>query len=240
MTINRALFSILLIGLFNACGPSEDITLNIIKQEDTGLYVAGEIREAGQSECSDFRINFDGETDLLDKTFWHGTVSAGELSATYILGNYATETTGTKPLFGLQFWSDNLPANRPWTDDELANFFAPGTTFSFGRGPGHVEVLLKLPVGGGPYDFEASRPSYLADPQGTLTITELEDYDYPTFSTISERSYGKLVRCTFSGQLGRYNLEADQADGNPSVFLTDEIVELRNCELLFYVEYEEI
>lgn len=236
--MNRILI-IIFTCIFFACTPSEDIVPTVITINPE-MYVSGEIKEEGQSDFKDFRINFNSDENLdLGKTFWHSTVSEGELSSTLILGNYPTDLWGGRKLFGLQFWSDNLPNDRAWTSEELEDFFNPGNTFNFGQGPGYVEVFLKMPIGG-PYDFNASRPSYLENAQGSLTITNLENYDYPVFRTQADRSYGKLVYATFSGQLGRYDLAADQADGNPNLFLTDEVVELKDCELVFYVEYEQI
>jgi hypothetical protein len=101
-----------------------------------------------------------------------------------------------------------------------------------------VDLLLHLPIGG-PYDGRPSRPSYLANPEGALIITAIEDYNYPSRTLNGLRSYGKLIRCTFAGQLGRYDSLADQADGDPNFFQPDEVVELQNGEAVFYVEYEE-
>ena len=219
-----------------SCEKNNDFNPTIIN-EKTNVFASGELREAGQNSFAPFRIEIGKTNEELEYIFWHGDFSEGELGGTLIAGAYPTELWNTTPLFGLQFWSDVLPGNRNWTSAELDTFFAPGTTFAFGQGPGKVELFLHLPIGG-PYDGKPSRPSFLASPQGSLTITAIEDYDFFINPYSNGHSYGKLIRCTFAGQLGRYNSLADQADGNPNFFQTDEVVELQNGEAVFYVEYE--
>ena len=236
MPFNPYLFSVLFLTLLTSCQTSDDF-ISVLEKIDTGIYAAGVIREEGQSEFSNFRIDVGDVAGSLSYIFWLGDISQGTLGTTYILGAYPSELINSRPLFGLQFWSESLPDDRSWTKLELENFFSPGNSFSFGRGFGKVELLLQIPLEG-PYFNKASRPSYLENPQGTLTIIELTDYDYETYYPVNGHSYGKLVRCTFSGQLGKYDHLADQADGDPDVFITDEVVELRNGEALFYVEYD--
>lgn len=233
MYLYRFSFLAFVTSLFISCQSTEEV-IPVITSEDSGLYASGSFLEAGQSEPTSFHIDMSGDAGDFSQTFWHGNVTSSELGATYILSAFPSERVTFTPRFGLQFWSSNLPADRAWTADELNDFFAPGTTFNFGRGIGKVEVSLLLPIGG-PYDLRASRPSYLANPQGTLTVTAIEDYDYPTYR-FGRHSYGKLIRCTFSGELGRYDYEADVADGMIKFFQTDEVVEILEGEVLFYVE----
>lgn len=237
--MNRIYLLILIVGLGMGCQRSEEVSFTI-STEGLDIYVAGELKEPDQAEFTDFRIDFISENDVLGQTFWGSSISTGELGSTIILGNYASEAIPSRPIFGLQFWSDTLEDKEYWTSEELEDFFAPGKSFNFGQGVNHVELKILFPIGSENFDAKASRPSYLMSPQGSLTITSLEDFNYPILRNNLDRSYGKLVKCTFSGQLGRYNLEADQADGDPSFFVTDEIIELRNCEALFYVEYARI
>ena len=236
MSSFRYLILTIIIFSLVSCRPSDDVK-PILTSESTGLFAAGEIREEGQEDFSEFRIDHSNDSGRFTQTFWHGNVAASEFGTTFILNSFPSEEVTFTPLFGLRFWSDDLPNDRTWTALELEDFFAPGKTFDFGEGLGKVDVLLQLPLDTQD-DFRASRSSYLPSPQGTLTVTEINDYDYPSYRFSSRQSYGKLIRCTFSGELGRYDREADQADGMINFFLTNEVVELRNGEVLFYVEYE--
>lgn len=202
----------------------------------TEAFARGELREPGQPNFEPFRVDIGPAGDTLDYIFWQSDVSLGELGPTLLTGAYATDLITSRPIVGFQFWSDELPDDRLWTGPELEEFFAPGTTFDFGEGPGRVDVAVLLPLSATflDYDFLPSKPSYLADPQGTLTITGIEDIAYDPYLVVDDSRQGKLISCTFSGELGRYDGLADQADGYPG-FDTDEVVEVRNGEAVFFV-----
>jgi hypothetical protein len=223
-----------------SCQHELEVQPEISATDETG-YVRGAIQEEGDQGFTDFEITIGrkGMDGLFDAPFWQGNVSQGELGPTLIVGAYnAFYTISSEPFFGLQFWSASLPANREWNSEELDAFFSPGTTFEFGQGAGKVDLMLSLPIGN-PTDINASRSSFLAEAEGSLSITKIEDFDYPVYSRTSERRYGKLVHCTFSGKIGKYDSLADQADGDPSFFQTDEEVEILNGEAVFYVNYDE-
>jgi len=230
----------LLISLCYSCQTESDIEPNLLINNQTG-FVKGEIREPEQSSFTPFEIKigrYENE-DGYDAQFWQSDVSQGESGPTLIVGTYnAFYALSTVPVFGLQFWAEELPATRVWNAEELETFFAPGTNFEFGEGFGKVDLMMNLPIDN-PAGVKASRSTFLATPQGHLTITAIEDLDYPVYGRTSERRYGKLVHCTFSGQIGRYDSLADQADGDPSFFQTDEVVEIENGEAVFYVNYDE-
>jgi hypothetical protein len=223
--------------LFVAC-QSEEIAP--VERETITEYgfAFGELPEPEQSQFTAFDIPFGKVDGDFGYVFWQGNALQGELGPTLIIGAYPTNLWSTRPLIGFQFWSDDPAGILTWTDEGMETFFAPGTTFEFGEGPGKVDLMLRLPIGG-PYAPEVSKPSHLAAPQGQLTVQEIRDYDYPVLGRNSERIYGKWIRCTFSGQIGRYDSLADQMDGDPNFFQTDEVVELMNGEVEFFVRYAE-
>lgn len=230
----RFILFLFFISSFMACESSEEIEPAIIIAENIGLFASGEIREKDQVEFTPFLIDMKGDGNEFTQLIWYTSVALTEFGATSFISAFPSERDADTPRFGLQFWPPEL-SDQLWTAASLEDFFVPGSTFSFGRGVGKVDVFLQFPIGG-PYDVEASRSSYLAAPQGSLTILSIEDYDYPTDPFSGDREYGKLVRCTFSGQLGRYDYEADMADGKNDFFETDEVVELENGEVLFYAK----
>lgn len=172
--------------------------------------------------------------------FTGADASVGELGNTLIIAGAQFNIIGE--LYRLQFWAPDFPVDRLWNPSEIEQFFALGRTFTFGSGVGKVDIGIALPRRE-PFDVELSRPTYLAAPEGELIVENIEDYDYPVYSIffqLNQRSYGKLVECSFSGQIGRYDGLADQADGDPSFYQTDEVVELSNGKVIFYLEYERI
>ncbi len=221
---------------FTACQKSEEYVPQITKVEPQ-VVMRGEIKEPGQSDFVSFELVTGAQNNDLAFWFWQGNVSNSELGGdTYIGGTYGIGHS--RPFWGVQFWTAVSSGDNRWSEAQIESFFQPGKHFPFGKGNGKVDLLLRLPFGG-PYDPETSRPSHLANPEGMLTVIAIEPFDYPLNTNGNKHSYGKLVHCTFSGQLGRYDSLADQADGDPSFFQTDEVVELRNGELVFYISYKE-
>ena len=220
-----------------ACEKQEAVIPEVINI-GPDLFATGELRDAGEDNFTPFYIGI-GDTDTeLEHIFWQSYYSEGELGQTLIMGAYPLGQISTIPLFGLQFWSDQFPSDQDWTAEEMSDFFAPGNIFEFGHGPGKVELSLSLPIGGPYVSWGASKSSYLIDPVGSLTITSIEDFSYPIATLSSESRYGKIVRATFSGLIGRYDREADWSDGT-NTFITDEVVELQDGEVVFYVNYEQ-
>jgi hypothetical protein len=228
-----------LISMLNvACEKEDKFVPEVQFSIESDLFASGELRETGEDDFAPFYIGIGDTNTEIGHIFWQSGFSEGQLGSTLIIGVYPTELITTTPLFGLQFWSDQFPTDQDWTAGEMSDFFAPGTTFEFGQGPDKVELSLLLPIGG-PYAPGPSRSSYLVDPVGSLTVTSIEDFNYPIATRPGESRYGMIIRATFSGQIGRYDSLADQADGNPNVFITDEVVELQNGEVAFYVNYEQ-
>ena len=230
------LHCLFLLLLCSACHPTDELEL-LVEQDLTPLFVSGQIKGPDEAAFSDFRIDFSTIDALTQTSSWHGNVSEGELGSTYLFRHFDTSLPFISSDFGLQFWSATLPSDRDWTPEELDAFFSIGTQFDFGQGPGKVEISLHLPLGG-PYQRELSRPSFLADPQGSLEIVSVSDYEYQLLlGGAVPRSFGKLIQARFSGQIGLYDQEADYWDGDTNFFQPDEVVELRDCELVFYLEY---
>ncbi len=201
------------------------------------VFIRGEIREPEQSDFVPFDITVGKKDEPLRFLFWGGYVSESELGGeVYIGGAYSSNVTG-RPYWGLQLWQDVPSEKGVWTQEQIESIFEPGTVFPFGKGAGKVDLLLRVPLDSVYNSNNCSRPSYLADPEGALEVIGLEPLDYELFTIGNNHSYGMLVHCVFSGQLGRHDYIADGADGNPNFYQTDDVVELRNGELTFYIEY---
>lgn len=230
------LIATLFFVLSMACSKAE------LAEEVTGvrveLFAQGELKEPGQDDFQPFRVEVGRTPDSLQYIFWQSGVSLGALSLpTLITGAYLDQRPSKWPLVGFQFWSEELPADRLWTGSELETFFAPGTTFAFGEGPGRVDLAVLLPLSptDDGYDWQPSKSSFLDAPEGTMTITSVEDFEYYMLEDSSILRQGKLLHCTFGGEIGRYDLEADLDDGI-SGFSTDEVVEVRDGEAVFFLK----
>lgn len=233
-TINGFIFSLLF--FVTACEQGE-LPQPHISEEKIDIGITGEIREPEQSTFSPFSVSLGWFNESEGFVFWQGDISEGELGTTLIMGAYGD--LSLRPMFGFQFWSADLPSDRDWTKEEVEILFAPGTSFPFGEGPGKVDFSLRLPIGGPFAELEPSKSSFLAAPEGTLIVIDTEDYNFTDHSGIPVINVkGKLIRCTIEGQVGRYDKFDDQADGMPW-FETNEVVEIANGEVVFYVEYLE-
>ena len=202
------------------------------------------------------QVKYTDSTEIKTITFTGGRRRSTELPTTYVFTGAKTlvDDLGSKlvisgtqvniiqELYRLQFWGNDLPVDRLLTVSEIEEFFVPGRSFAFGSGEDKVDLGILLPLRE-LYDNRLSRPVFLANPSGELSVESIEDYDYPIYNYTSqpnEHSYGKLITCSFNGQIGRYDGLADQADGDPSFYQTDEVVELIDGKVTFYLEYERI
>lgn len=230
----RCFCFVVLLGGLSACQPQENV-LSVVKVEDLGLFASGEIGAAGQANFSPFRIEMEENEENYTQLFWDSRPAQSIYDATYYVSLFPSDRKTSSWRFALQFFSDDLRlGNFTWSAADLEAFFPPGKTFGFGFGNNKVNVSLLLPHGGPTYDLRASRSTFLNEPEGELTIMSIEDFSYPLSST--DERHGKLIRCTFSGQIGRYDAAADPTNGT-GYFQTDEVMEIRNGEVLFWAAY---
>ena len=215
-----------------------------IRQTRTGpsFYVTGEIRDIGHVDFQPFHIELGEEIMIFDSTsqeesgytiFWENLIEETPQGFSILTGAYGNEMVG-EFLFALQFWPEALTTYRRPTEAEVEAFFQPGRSFPFG---GEVDVYLRLPIEN-PLMVWASRASYLYTPSGRLTIEEMEDLEYQLTGWPRKLVRGKRIRCTFEGDLGRYDVQQDLNDGVPGFAGTDVAVPIRNGEAVFFVEYQ--
>jgi hypothetical protein len=174
--------------------------------------------------------------------FLGSTLSSGNNGPTLLVGAYNANINAPvriEPRIELQFWPDNVGEDQVWQADEVRAFFAAGNQYELG---GEVSTnfhfSLLLPLNGNTPDIETSQSRFLDSPNGLLTITATEDYNFTDIGAEMVPRMGLLVRCTFNADVGRYDVEADQADGMPS-FSTDEVVEFTAGEAVIFVPFEE-
>lgn len=132
--------------------------------------------------------------------------------------------------FGLEFWA--TPGEEAlWSEAHLKKMFEPGSTFSFGEGPGKVDLSFahRDPDF---FEDERSKASFLKQPDGQLSVTQTEDYSYT--SPGQETVRGMLVHCTFEGSIGQYDrFEGAWLDD----FTTNTALEIREGKATFFVAY---
>jgi hypothetical protein len=206
------------------------------------LQIKGAYKGPDETEFVDFLINIGTpDTTLFEEYFyWNADVSEGELGPTLIVGAYSSKSTfDPVSYFGLQFWSDQLPADRQWNKEELEAFFAPGNTFQLGQGSGLVDVSFRYP---GVDDFGllddiSSKSSFLANPVGQLVVTKIEEFQFEGIRLTQTRGSvydGFLVSCMVNAEVG---LNRDKANWRYDAedLTTDDVIELREVELTFFV-----
>ncbi|WP_367388074.1 hypothetical protein [Lewinella sp. LCG006] len=210
--------------------------------DTTPLQIKGAYQGPDEADFVDFEINI-GKLDVNHQyLYWGADVSEGELGPTLIAGVYTSANTwyGSVRYFGLQFWSDQLPANRRWTSAELEQFFAPSNVFELGQGPGLVDIAYRYPgvENTGTLDDISSKSSFLESPAGQLVITKVEEYQFTgiRLAQNSPPTYdGKLVSCLINAEVGLNRNTPTQ--GNTVSLVTDEVLTLRNVEVTFFVSY---
>lgn len=241
ITSNRLLYLSFLLLLLTACEPE----IAAPSEVERSSPVTSLVTDIKYTDTVELRtISFEtGERPIgedRNHLFTGANYLIGELGATLIIAG-GQSLYYLKNQYVLQFWSDLLPGNQAWTAAELVDYFEPGKVFPFGEGVGKVDVGVHLPRRV-PGDLKLSKASYLENPSGELIVETIEDYEYFLYGLYPStlKSYGKLISCSFSGTVGRYDNIADEADGNNDYFETDEVVELLNGKVTFYVEYERI
>lgn len=138
---------------------------------------------------------------------------------------------GTIYRFGLEFWAAPGEEEALWSEAHLKRMFDPGSVFSFGEGPGKVDLSFAHRDPGF-FEDERSRASFLKQPGGQLSITQTEDYSYTPPGR--ETASGMLVHCTFEGSIGQY----DQFEGAwLDDFTTNTALEIREGKATFFVAY---
>lgn len=187
-----------------------------------------------------FNVGQQPTADRIAYLFTSVNISTRELGNTLTVEGRHTDLI-PRERYLVQFWANDFPEDRQWTADEIASFFYPDKSFAFGQGEGMVDIMFLLPSRN-VVDNSLSRSSYLENPQGTLVVESVEDFNYTLYGLYPGpyESYGKLITCSFNGQVGRYDGLADQADGDPDFYQTDEVVELIDGKVTFYLEYERI
>lgn len=177
-----------------------------------------------------------------DRYFLGSNLFAENGRPTLLVGAYNANINASvriRPRIELQFWPDNVGDDKVWQAEEVRDFFSVGNQYVLGGEGGayfHFSILLSLNEN--PPDIETSQSRFLANPDGLLTITAVEEYSFTDIGAEMVPRAGLLVRCTFEAEVGRYDVEADQADGMPG-FRTDEVVEFREGEAAIFVPYEQ-
>jgi hypothetical protein len=234
----------LIVLFFSLSSCNQDNYLDIETNYDTEpLQIKGAYQGPDEAAFVDFQINIGTPDDSIFEQYfyWNADVSEGELGATLIVGAYTSLSTfDPVSYFGLQFWSDQLPANRRWTSAELDQFFAPGNVFALGQGPGLVDVSFRYPGVDdfGSLDEISSKSSFLENPTGQLVVTKVEEYQF-TGTRLSENrgtTYdGKLVSCLVNAEVGLNRSTPNWR--HTGSLATDEVVTLREVEVTFFVSY---
>lgn len=242
MTFYQYLYLLLFESIIQACEPANPLAIST-DFDTVPLQIKGAYQGPDEADFVDFTIYIGAPLDdeFGSYYYWNADVSESELGATLITGVYTSKITfDPVSYFGLQFWSDQLPADRQWNSEELEQFFMPGTVFELGRGPGLVDVSFRYPEVDdfGSLDDMASKSSFLAQPEGQLVVTDIEEYQFEGIRPSGNREIignGKLISCIVNAELG---LNRDSLTfRNATPFLTDEVLELREVEVTFYVAY---
>jgi hypothetical protein len=227
---------------FTSC--DQDNYLDIETNYDTEtLQIRGAYQGPDEADFVDFQITIGTpDNSIFDQYYyWNADVSAGELAPTLIVGAYTSLSTfDPVSYFGLQFWSDQLPATRQWTGEELERFFAPGTVFELGQGPGLVDVSFRYPgvEDFGSLDEISSKSSFLANPVGQVVVTKIEEYQFTGIRLPQNGNAiydGKLVSCLVNAEVG-LNRSTPNWRATSSL-ATDEVITLLEVELTFFVSY---
>ncbi|MEM1215725.1 MAG: hypothetical protein AAGJ82_08585 [Bacteroidota bacterium] len=237
-------FYAIVLFVLSACEQAE-LSPVPLTEERVDIFLTEKLRSPGENDFTDFLIELDeaGEDGYL---FWQGGVTQRPFNrepfdtfyTTLIMGAHLSGDGDQFELYGFQFWPTAATPDEVMSKASVEGFFAPGNRFSFGEGEGKVDVSLRLPIGGPYGELRPSKSSYLAAPEGELTITAMEDYTFTEKIGVTARTVtGKLVHYTLAGQLGYYDLSADTADGMPW-FETNEIVEITAAEGVFFVAFE--
>lgn len=211
--------------------------------DTTPLQIKGAYQGPDEADFVDFQIDIGTPDDsILEQYFyWNADVSEGQLGPTLIVGAYTSlPTFDPVSYFGMQFWSDQLPADRQWTREELEQFFAPGNVFELGQGPGLVDVSFRYPGVDdfGSLDEISSKSSFLENPAGQLVVTKVEEYHFTgprlpqNFGTIYD---GKLISCLVNAEVGLNRSTPNWR--NTGSLATDEVLALREVEVTFFVSY---
>lgn len=191
--------------LLSNCQKQDEFT-PLFSSLNSDIYVEVKVQENSSNEAEVVRYTVEKTTSTNGYRNWSSNVYTDDYGNTLIGGFYDDRSYHEIPAteFGVQFWSDEYPADtRYWSKEQLEELFAPGTTFEFGKGPDKVGMYLRLPSKT-PYEFIQANSFSLASPEGSLTINAIEDYQHATYyhGNSSGYVYGKLIHCTFSGQLG--------------------------------------
>jgi hypothetical protein len=242
MTTYQYLYLLLFLFIIQACEPANPLAIST-DFDTVPLQIKGAYQGPDEADFVDFTIYIGApqEDEFGSYYYWNADVSESELGATLIAGAYTSKFTfDPVTYFGLQFWSDQLPADRQWTSEELEQFFTPGTVFELGQGSGLVDVSFRYPEVDdfGSLDDIPSKSSFLAHPEGQLLVTDIQEYQFEGIRPSGNREVigdGKLISCIVNAEVG---LNRDTPIfRNTDTFLTDEVLELREVEVTFYVAY---
>lgn len=182
-----------------------------------------------------------GEEVALDaasssRVTWESEIRDSEEGPSLFTGAMSRES-GADPLFGLQFWPEDLAAGEGLSQAAIDTYFVPGRVFEAGRGAGKVELYVRLPRETGVME-NASRASYMLpyELNGDLEITGAEPYEYEVAP--GRFIAGRRVTCWFSLFLvGHYDIRTAMDNGAPGLNWEDLNVKVRNGEAAFFVAY---
>jgi len=247
-TYFRILFLLSASSLFWNC---EKKTIFVTEQSAEPItYVSGEVKDVDTTGYKSFYFQSGDQYEYspytgIDRPIiaWLSLPLPDPFGSSIVTGAHYINFASSDPIFGLQFWPQSLEGDRQPTHQELESLFEEGKTFPFGKGQGKVDIWLMLPLAK-PTTFPpvASRAYYLDEPTGDLTIEAIEDYQFESSdNSVGRIVTGKLVRCTFEGEIGRYDrdqhIEQGLEGGNTVPFNTEVSVPVRG-EARFFVEYE--
>lgn len=203
------------------------------------LRTVFELRDTGQADFQTYEYILGSYRDTDDPVYiWRdfsNWTSRGPSLCLEIFNGSPYSSRGA--IFTFKFW-DAPPQEGEvlWNKAQLEALFLEGRSFRFGLGQGKVDLMVEFPEPSAwaNYYDERSKASYLAEPEGELRITKVEEYEYqaPYRATVK----GKLVHCTFEGLLGKYDDDARWLlESEP--FTTDAAISLKNGEATFFVAY---
>lgn len=247
----KTIFQLFLLSLsLLLCWSCQQEPIAVIEQTDNiEVYVSGEAMDQDTNAFEAFQYEIgtlfeNSPFDDVDPPYiqWFSLPLEDESGPSILTGAMYDTYGNGDPIFALQFWLEGLSSDRQPTETEVLDTFEPGAALPFGKGTGKVDVWLLMPLSGPPsFPLVASRAYYLENPQGELQILSVEDYPWEPGNDNQSVRTGKLIHCTFEGEIGRYDHDKHLSLGLTNFdivpFTTDVAVPVRG-EARFFMEYK--
>lgn len=238
------IISLLVLMACTACQEATQTTAFTLDYGPVEFYFNGIIADEETSTPFDIEIGtkqIPGETDRYYLGIGLVDSPDGDWFEVNAFTNNFNRARSGRSRIHLQFWPDNIGTDDVWDKAEVQSYFAEDKVFTIGEQDASVFSFgILLSQYDTIVDSELSSNQFLANPTGEFTITYVEDYEYENYPYgVPTIIQGQIVRGTLWAEVGRYNLEDDQADGNPNYFRTDDVVTFEDGEVSFFVPYNE-